>query len=304
MLISIIGCGALGGLIAAHLINKKFNIQVLQRDGAQLEALKQNGLTFIDQKNLHHVYQIPTLSSDSKDLKPSDLIIVTVKAYQTNQLHNIEQLLKPEGQVLSLQNGLGNVETLLKQLPKTKLVAGIGTYGAHKTRPGVVNWGGEGQIILGPLNNQTDISWIQNLFLEAGFKTEIVKDPKKHIWQKLALNAMINPITALTGFKNGMLVEHHLIKELMRNIGQETIVAASRAGVILDFDEIWLRLKKSIAATAVNKSSMLQDIEKGIKTEIDAISGNILEYANDEQEFPYTRSLYTLLKSIEAQKLR
>lgn len=304
MLISIIGCGALGGLIAAHFLNQKFNIQVLQRNGEQLEALRQNGLTFIDQQKQYHVYQIPVLSSDSADLKPSDLIIVTVKAYQTDQLQNIEQLLKPDGRVLSLQNGLGNIETLSKRLSPSRLVAGIGTYGAHKIVPGVIGWGGEGQILMGALDNQIDITWIQDLFLKADFKTTLVQDPQKYIWRKLAMNAMLNPITALTGFKNGMLLEHQEIKELMHHIGEETIVAASRAGVVLDFDDIWSTLKKGIAATAVNKSSMLQDIENGIKTEIESISGTILQYAENNQEFPFTRSVYALVKSIEAQNLR
>ena len=74
--------------------------------------------------------------------------------------------------------------------------------------------------------------------------------------------------------------------------------------VKLDFDDIWSTLENGIQATAVNKSSMLQDIENGIKTEIDSISGKILQYAKHEDEFPYTRSVYNLVKSIEDQYLK
>jgi len=304
MLITIIGCGALGGLISAHLINKNFRIQVLQREGAQLDALINNGLSFIDQKEASHVYQFPVISSNSSDLSPSDLVIITVKAHQTNQILNIRYLLKPNGILLSLQNGLGNIETISNQLPDKQIAVGIGTYGAYKVKPGVIAWGGDGQIILGALNKQIDIGWIHDLFQKADFKTRIVKDPKKYIWRKLAMNAMLNPITALTGFKNGMLIEHEPIKELMNHIGKETVIAAGRAGVSLDFDDIWSSLEKGIQATAVNKSSMLQDIENGIETEIDSISGKILQYAKHEGEFPYTRSVYNLVKSIEDQNLK
>jgi len=304
MLITIIGCGALGGLISAHLINKNFKIQVLQRKGAQLDTLIKDGLSFIDQKKTSHVYQFPVISSHLSDLSPSDLVIITVKAHQTKHILNIRQLLKPGGMLLSLQNGLGNIETISSQLPGKQIAVGIGTYGAHKIKPGVIGWGGNGQIILGALNKAVDIGWINDLFQKADFKTTIVEDPKMYIWRKLAMNAMLNPITALTGFKNGMLIEHELIKELMNHIGKETIIAAGRADVKLDFDDIWSTLENGIQATAVNKSSMLQDIENGIKTEIDSISGKILQYAKHEDEFPYTRSVYNLVKSIEDQYLK
>ena len=304
MLITIIGCGALGGLISAHLINENFKIQILQREGKQLKALIESGLSYIDQKKASHLYQFPVISSNPSDLSPSDLVIITVKAYQTKQVLNIRQLLKPGGMLLSLQNGLGNIESISNQFPDEQIAVGIGTYGAYKIKPGAIAWGGNGLIILGALEKQVDITWIQDLFQKANFETKLVEDPKKYIWRKLAMNAMLNPMTALTGFKNGMLIEHKHIKELMNHIGKETVIAAARAGVKLDFDDIWSTLEKGIQATAVNKSSMLQDIENGIKTEIDAISGQILQYANHEDEFPYTRSVYNLVKSIEDQNLK
>ena len=87
--------------------------------------------------------------------------------------------------------------------------------------------------------------------------------------------------------------------ELMNNLGKETVIAANRAGILLDFEEIWKMHLENLERTASNRPSMLQDIEANRQTEIEAISGGVLNYARDDQEFPYTRAVYGLLKTID-----
>ena len=91
---------------------------------------------------------------------------------------------------------------------------------------------------------------------------------------------------------------------LMEQVCHETIAAAERAGVRLDFDPLWKMHLENLQRTAANRPSMLQDVEAGRRTEIDAISGSILRYAQREDEFPYTRCLYSLLKAVDVRSDR
>jgi 2-dehydropantoate 2-reductase len=127
-----------------------------------------------------------------------------------------------------------------------------------------------------------------------------VEDPRPAIWRKLAINAMVNTTAALTGMRNGELRQSPWVRELMAALGREALLAASRDGVDLDFDQIWSFNLKNLENSVHTKASMLQDVQAGRQTEIEAISGGVLRHALNDGEFPYTRAVYALLKAIEA----
>jgi 2-dehydropantoate 2-reductase len=303
MIITIAGCGALGSLLAARLIEGGIQVQAFQRQGAQLEALRQQGITVEgDRTGRTRRFQLAAVSDDASQLQPSRLIVVLVKAYSTEEVYPIRENLRQGGVVLTLQNGLGNPEKLAPIFGEEMVAAGVATYGAYRTAPGVIRWGGDGAIVLGPWQRGLDMSWIGELLSGGGLSATYVDDPRPAIWRKLAINAMVNTTAALTRMKNGELLVNPMALEMMQKLGQETAVAARRAGVGLDFDELWSLHLENLERTAANKPSMLQDVEAGRQTEIEAISGGVLQYARDENEFPYTRSVYALLKAMDIKR--
>jgi len=300
MMVTIAGCGALGSLLAARLIEGGIEVQAFQRKGAQLEALKRNGITIeMDRTGTTRTFQLVTASDDPSELKPSKLIIVLVKAHNTGDIFPVHEVLEKEGIVLTLQNGLGNAEKLASIFGETKVAAGMVTYGAYGISPGVIGWGGDGGIVLGPWKQGLDMSWIGDLLKGAGLNVAYVEDPRPVIWKKLAINAMVNPTSALTRMGNGEMLRNPFALEMMKRLGQETVMVAGLAGIHLDFDDLWSMHMENLKRTAANKPSMLQDIEAGKQTEIDAISGKVLQYARNDEELPYTRSMYTILKAID-----
>lgn len=300
MIVTIAGCGALGSLLAARLIEGGVPVQVFQRKGAQLDALKQNGITVeADKTGTRRNFKLTAISNDPSKLRTSRLVILLVKSYNTEEMYPIWQILDEEGVVLTLQNGLGNAEKLVRMFGEMKVAAGIATYGAYRISPGVIGWGGDGYIILGPWKRGLDMYWISDFLKNAGLNTTYVVDPRPAIWGKLAINAMANSTAALTGMKNEEMLLNSFALEMMKRLGKETVVAASRAGVQLDFDEVWAMHIENLKRTAANKPSMLQDVTAGRQTEIDAISGGVMKYSRDDEEFPYTRSVYLLLKAID-----
>jgi 2-dehydropantoate 2-reductase len=300
MVVTIAGCGALGSLLAARLIEAGLEVQAFQRKGAQLEALRAEGITIqADRTGAARTFQLATASHDPAGLGPSRLIIVLVKAYDTEAIHPVHGILQKDGIVLSLQNGLGNPEKLVPMFGEDRVAAGVATYGAYRVSPGVIGWGGDGSIVLGPWKKGLDMSWAGELLKDGGLNVTYVEDPRPAIWRKLAINAMVNTTAALTRMGNGEMLANPVALELMRALGRDTVTAAGRAGVTLDFDDIWATHLENLERTAANRPSMLQDVEAKRQTEVEAISGGVLQYARGEEEFPSTRSVYALLKAID-----
>jgi 2-dehydropantoate 2-reductase len=300
--ITIAGCGALGSLLAARLLAAGHRVQAFQRQGPQLQELVRNGITLDkDRDGSSNRYRLHGAADDPAQLTPSRLVIVLVKAYHTAELKPLAELLTADGMVLTLQNGLGNAEVLEDLFGSERVAAGVATYGAHRLAPGVIAWGGDGQITFGPWRQGTDVDWIKNLLRQAGLRVNVVNDPRPAIWTKLAINAMVNTVTALTGMRNGEVAGNSPALELMQQLGRETVAAAARAGVLLDNQTIWEMMRDNLARTAVNRTSMLQDVAASRRTEIDYIAGGVLRYAASDLEFPYTRAVYNLIRAIDLQ---
>lgn len=303
MIVTIAGCGALGSLLATRLIEGGITVQAFQRMGAQLEALREKGITIEgDRTGTTRKFRLAAVSDSPSELKPSRLIIVAVKSYGTEEISPVREILEEDGVVLTIQNGLGNPEKLVSVFGEEKIGAGVTTYGAYTKAPGVIGWGGDGFFMFGPWKRGLDMTWIEVLLKGAGLNASYVEDPRPAIWQKLTINAMVNTTSALTGMSNGEMRKNLHTLDIMKRICKETIVAAGRAGVQIEFDELWAMHMDNLERTAANKTSMLQDLQAARKTEIDTISGGVLKYAQDGEEFPYTRAVYALVKAIDASR--
>jgi 2-dehydropantoate 2-reductase len=301
MQVIIAGCGSLGSVFAAALVKSGEQVQVYQRRGATFNALRrQGGVRLIPaESDAPESYPVERVTDDSGELEPADLIIVLVKAYSTKELEPLGAALKEDGVVLTLQNGMGNAETLAEFFGAEKVAAGVATYGAYTVTPGTVKAAGTGLVSLGPWEGGTDAGQAAELLQKAGFTTEYVPDPRPYLWRKLALNAMVNTVAALCRVRNGLLRDNRFVLDLMERLGREALEAAGRAGVTVDFRELWDFHMDNLRKTAANKPSMLQDVKGGRPTEVDGICGAVLEYAEDGEDFPATRTIYQLIKGID-----
>jgi 2-dehydropantoate 2-reductase len=305
MQVIVAGCGALGSVFAAAIVQSGNRVQVYQRRGATFDALRrQGGIKLVrEQGREAELVPVASITDNPEELDPADLLIILVKAYSTSELLPLGDVLKENGAVLTLQNGLGNAEILADIFGEQRVAAGVATYGAFSLQPGTVQPAGSGLVSLGPWKPARELSWVADVIGAAGFKTEYVDDPRPYIWRKLALNAMVNTTAALTRVKNGRLRENAQVLDLMRRLGEETVEAARRAGVKVDFEDVWEFHMENLQKTGANRASMLQDVDAGRLTEIDGISGAILEFAENDDEFSFTRAVYSLIKGIDSMHL-
>jgi 2-dehydropantoate 2-reductase len=223
--------------------------------------------------------------------------MVLVKSWQTERAaHQLMTCLAQDGLALTLQNGLGNLEQLQKVLGEERAAMGITTMGATSLGPGRVRAGGEGPTHLG---SHPRLKPIVDLLRQAELGIEIAEDMQGLVWGKLAINAAINPLTALLGIPNGELLTRPHALALMTEAAGETAAVAAAKGIDLPYDDPGAAAVEVAGRTASNHSSMLQDIRRGAPTEIDAISGAI---ANEGESLgvwtPVNRVLWHLVRAL------
>lgn len=300
MKVTIIGCGALGSLLAFKLVRAGVDVCVCQRPGPQFDAIQANGITFLDREG-NTVKAKCTVVPALDGLEPAaDLVLVLVKAYQTEEaVLSIKGHLPQNGIVLTLQNGLGNAETLARELGEDHIAAGTCTYGAHRVAPGIIAWGGDGMIRFGPWKRGMDVSRVMEILERAGMEVRLEPDPRRALWEKVILNASVNTVSALTRLKNGQMLEMPNAVELMRELAGEGIRAAKLAGEEIDNESLWALVRSVLDKTADNRTSMLQDVENGRETEVDAIVGMLVEQARLRGEtLARLETVYALVKCL------
>ncbi|WP_456369517.1 ketopantoate reductase family protein [Geoglobus sp.] len=286
MRIQIMGAGALGSLFGAFLLKAGFDVVFVAR-GEQLKALQSRGLTVSGLMDEH--LDVAALDRPVD----SDLVFLTVKAYDTeNAARQLEGTRFRA--ICSLQNGVGNEEILARHFEN--VVGGVTTYGANLREPGHVVYAGEGATLLGDFRG-SGAEEFELVLREAGVNVEVVEDIERRIWEKACINAVINPITAVCRVRNGKIVEVPELWEVARRIARECREVMVRMGYDVDVESV---ARDVAVRTAMNRSSMLQDIEKGKRTEIDFINGAFVRKARELGiDATYNEVMVRLVRGIE-----
>lgn len=273
MSILIVGSGALACLFAARLAAIGQSVRILAGWLAGLAALQKDGVTLVSSDGSQHSYPVEA-SADPRAFAGAQLALVLVKSWQTQSAaEKLQQCLAADGVALTLQNGLGNREVLAAALGEERVAAGVITTGATLVAPGVVRWGGEGTISLGDHPKLTELT---GLLEQAGFKVVSGQDVASLAWSKLVINAAINPLTALLNIPNGELLTRQDAQYLSAQLATEVAAVAKGRGVALTFADPVAAAHDVARRTAANLSSMLQDVQRGAQTEIDAICGSVV----------------------------
>ncbi|MGB4270601.1 MAG: 2-dehydropantoate 2-reductase [Spirochaetota bacterium] len=297
-IIGIVGAGAMGSLFAFFLHNR-FTILLYDSNPDIVNEIKMHGL-LVEINSAQQTFY-PTISNDPEILTPADIIFLFIKSFATEvAISTIQPYIKPDAIVVTLQNGIGNVE-LISSMIDNPLVYGTTTIGATKLSPSSVRFGGTGFIIIGG-DSYRDCSTVHSLLQKANLTVTIDPDPKKAIWEKAIINAAINPLGALLEVPNGKLMKNNNTVNIMICIIQEACLVAQAYGIFIDSDHMIETTMTVCRNTQNNFCSMLQDILAKRKTEIDSINGSIINIAKQYSiDTPYNTTIYKLIKYKESQ---
>lgn len=298
MNIVVFGSGAIGSLFGALLAKR--NKVVLVGRAPHIKYIQQKGLT-INGKT-HLTVNVPAVESTKEVPLSADLILLTMKSYDTETASNqVRPLLHDQTMVVSLQNGLDNIEKIEQNIEKKHILAGVTTHGALFSAPGTIIHTGKGKTILGELDGRPSerLNTLISIFNQAGIETQMSTDIEREIWRKAIINSSINPLTAFLGCKNGYLLENPLLEKTVEYVCTESSRIASSKGIIVSPVEMIEKTKEVIRDTAENYSSMLQSIQQGKKTEIESINGVLLRIGTEQKiDTPLNKILFELITSL------
>lgn len=305
MKIAIIGVGSLGSLLAAYL-SRVAQVVMVGSWKEQIEAVKRHGVTLLNADNQRHTQVVAVTTYDQLPTE-QDVAIVVVKSYQTSSVaDNVARTITSDGLAITLQNGVGNLELLDSACGPERSTAGVTTQGARLLEPGVVLDTGSGQTVLGHRETLTAASAhkvmaLCELFNEAGLETRTVTNINEILWSKLAVNAAINPLTALLEVPNGVLLSEMGALAIMEAAAREVADVAAAKGILLSGDDLVGMATDVATRTSTNESSMLQDMRRGRPTEIDAICGTVVAQGQDlGVATPVNERLLALVRRKEA----
>lgn len=271
----VLGTGAMAKLIAARLARAGAAEPTLA--GTWPEALARIGEGGVSVEEGKQPWTVPLRALPLEGLAgepPFGLILVLVKGWQTEALAPFAaRALAEDGLALTLQNGLGNAELLARALGGARVAVGVTALGATGLGPDRVRAGGPGWTCFGAAPGQR--SRLEDLaarFRAAGMPASLREDIQRLVWRKLAVNCAINPLAALLGVPNGALLAPPERRARLEAAAREVGAVAAARGIDLGADPAALAVEVA-RSTAANRASMLQDLERGAPTEIEAITG-------------------------------
>jgi 2-dehydropantoate 2-reductase len=288
--ILIAGTGAIGSVIGAMLHRGGHRVTMLGRR-THLEAARREGLRISGLLGEHTAHGIDARDDAAQLEGRFDLILVTVKPYDTAQIAGaIASRLEPGGFVVSLQNGLGNIEALGGRFGIDRILGGRVIFGAEMPSPGAAHVTVFADpVAIGPDPAQQSgtvalthaAREIAAIIDRAGVPTVAVDDIMPVIWTKLLYNVALNPLGALFAMSYGELTSDRDLRQIVNDVIEEAFAVSQRMGVKLPFADADAYREifhgRLIPATASHRPTMLNDLRRRGRTDIDSLNGKIVE---------------------------
>lgn len=296
----IMGAGAMGSLFGGLLALSGEEVWLVDIREDHIQALTSTGLTVEEggKKQTIPVHATKEVAS----IGTADLVLFFVKAYHTEKAVSDALVLERKDTVfLTLQNGLGNEEVICKQVDPRKVILGVTNQGATFLGPGRIRHAGWGKTYIGELDGKVTgrITQLAQVLTRAGIETGVSLNIQALVWNKLFINVGINAVAAVTGLKNGQLLDYPETLRLMGGMVSEAVAVARKKGIPIDGNPV--ETVKAVAeATRENRCSMGQDVDNRRKTEIDVINGAVVREAERLRiPVPYNQMMTDLIKVIE-----
>ncbi|MGD8352829.1 MAG: 2-dehydropantoate 2-reductase [Pseudomonadota bacterium] len=310
----IYGAGAIGSVFGGMLARSGHQVSLVGRD-PHMEVVRNNGLSMDGLLGTHHVKGLEACMDLDKinSASPAAAVLISVKSNATAfavKALSASDLVGEETLVVSLQNGLGNLELIREVFGNGRSYGGRVIFGAGIPCPGKVHvsvWADK--VLIGGPESQEGIKAgrdLADLLTDCGIQTQAVEDIQAALWGKVLYNVGLNPLSAMLGVPYGDLGRQKNSREVLTALMREAFLVASKevelpwrsAEAYLDhfFSDL-------LPPTEAHKSSMLQDIIQGRETEIDAITGQVIVRAGRHGvTVPVNRVVYNLVRAMEKGK--
>jgi 2-dehydropantoate 2-reductase len=303
MKIAILGAGAMGSLFGGLLAGSGNAVTLLDVDRERVAAIRREGLHLEIGHKALHIGNLSACQPDEAREVP-DLLMIFTKAMHTRAaLRSVGPLLAPATHVVTLQNGLGNVETIAEFVPCDRILVGITTVASDFVAPGRVRSDGSGFVRLGTADgaDRSILCDVVNLLIGAGLRCSADRAVWAAVWEKVAFNAAFNPMCAVLGCTVEKIALVPDGPAAIVAVIAEVMEVAHACGIPADTARVTRVALESLTTHAGHQPSMLQDVLAGRRTEIDSINGAIVAAAQEKDiAVPLTEMLCTQVRWMEA----
>ena len=281
-------------------------VQLLSTNAAHRDAVAADGLVLRSAAGERRV-ALPIHAPEAMR-GPVDLVLLFTKSFQSEAaMASVAPALDEATTVLSLQNGLGNAEAIARHVPPSRTLLGVSMMPVDRVAPGVVASTGEGASWFGLAEGGT--SPVAARVLEAFAPTPLAlafdEDVRRRLWEKVAFNAGMNATCALTRGSPGSVGELPEARALVRDVAREVATLAAARDIAVDLERVFATIDYACAHHGAHKASMLQDLEAGRRTEIEALNGAVARLAEEAGvAVPLNRLLATLVRLAERSPFR
>jgi 2-dehydropantoate 2-reductase len=301
MNVVIVGAGAMGGLLGYLLHRAGADVMLLEKDPATVQAIAAGGLR-IEGVGGTAVAPIPIAAPPGPNLVP-DLIFLTVKGHDTRlAIENCRERLGPRTLVVSLQNGIGNDDALAQELGAERVVAGATAMIAARLAPGHVRhlgWGDTAVAAKEPFARDR-AERVADFLSRHGVKTTVADDLPSVLWGKALPLIAFSAVTALTRVRNGQVLELAPARAVLRAAIAEAVAVLDAAQIKLPYGSAVMHVENYLQRTADNLSTMLQEIYRGRRSEVEMLNGAVVELAQSlGLDAPVNRTLTLLVQAVE-----
>jgi 2-dehydropantoate 2-reductase len=304
--VAVVGAGGVGSVFGGRLAAAGHDVWLVHRRPEVVEALRQDGLRLTTSSGDERISVGATL--DTSEVGPTDLVLILTKANDTRAAAEASRpLLGPTTPVLTLQNGLGNLETIAEILGPERTLLGMTYLGAAQRAPGHVLFDAVGPTFVGEPSGALSerVLELASVFSAAGVPTQATDRLWDLVWGKLVINAALNATCALSGAGGVDALASDALYNWLGLVAEETARVAVALGIHLPYADPAERVRRHCRDVGAAKPSMLQDMERGRPTEIDAINGAVVrEGLRLGVPTPYNQALLLLVRGREQVRAR
>ncbi len=303
MRIVVVGAGAMGSLFASYLTSVSDDVWVYDIWQEHVDIINREGLLITRNKSDYRIKLKAT--SNPGDPGVADLVIIFVKHDNTRQaVKDAMPMIGPNTTVLTLQNGIGNVEILQEVIPTEQILFGLTTLPCELLGPGHIESSGHGQgeTHFWPLSGKiaTMADEICSIFNQACIHTRISPDIQLKIWEKLTVICSYAAMSAVTRLKVGDLIDREEIQPILEGLISEVVMVAQNKGISLERNESIVFARQVAEEGRDHIPSILADILKNRKTEIECLNGAVVREGRKlGVSTPYNQVLYCLIHCME-----
>ncbi len=301
MKILILGAGAMGMLFGGYL-SQENSVWLLDVDQGRVNKINADGVT-VREKDGRDRRFCPSAVTGPAGLPVMDLVLVFVKSmFTVDALEKNRALIGPDTYLMTLQNGAGHEAKLLRFADREHVVIGSTQHNASVLENGRTYHGGTGITSIGLLDGESEaVAHIAARFTACGFPCVTSGDVKRQIWTKLFTNTAASALTAVLQVPLGFLYDDPHARALMGELCREAVAVANAEGAA-QFDEA--EVIQGVEAVCRNAkdgyTSIYADIRDGRRTEVDTISGSVLEAARAlGLSVPYHEMVVKMIHALE-----